>query len=244
MIHIAICDDEKQICTALEAALEKILSKLNIKYEIDIFSSGERLLQMQDMARYSLIFLDICFAESKTNGVAVGKHIRGTLDLQGVSIVYISWEKEYSLQLHEIRPLNFLIKPLEYEKIEQTVTNHLKLSKLLADDFVYKIRHDTFRAKVKDIVYFESSKRKLTMYLSGGKKEVFYATLKDIYQQQLQKFDFLLIHASFAVNCSYISAFLRDSVTLTTGETLPISKMKKSEAEETYFAIMERQGVV
>lgn len=245
VLHVAICDDETQICRELEIALTKILDRLNIMHEIDTYSTGEGLCsKIEAAAHYNLIFLDIEFSKSKINGVEVGKRIRDIYDLQTVSIVYISWEKSYSLQLHEIRPLHFLIKPLKSEELEQVVKTYLKLSGRWADDFVYKIQQDSFRVKVKDIVYIESVKRKLILHLSDGREESFYGALKEVYREQLQKFDFLLTHASYAVNYSYISAFLRNTLVLNTGETLPISKHKKSEVEEAYFAIMERQGVV
>jgi len=245
MLQVAICDDEKQICRELETALVKILGRLDIEHEVEVYHLGETLCaKLENSVHYDLIFLDIEFSKSEINGVEVGKRIRDIFDLQAVSIVYISWEKDYSMQLHETRPLNFLIKPLKDDVIEQVVKKHLKLSGLLADDFVYKIQQDSFRVKVKDIIYLESTKRKLILHLSGGRKEVFYGTLKDVYQEQLQKFDFLLIHVSYAVNYSYVSALLRNTLILTTGETLPISKHKKNEVEEAYFDILERQGVI
>lgn len=246
ILQVAICDDETQVASELEAKLEKIFNKLNVKYEIDIYYTGEMLCsKMESSACYDLIFLDIEFAKSEISGVEVGKQIRDTFERQVVSIVYISWEERYSMQLFEIRPLNFLIKPLEYEKIEQVVQTHLKLLRNWADEFKYKIRNETRREKVKDIVYLESTRRQLNLYLADGRIEVFYGTLKEVFNEQLKKADFLHIHASYVVNYNFISALTRNCVVLSYKEiTLPISKQKKNEVEEAYFAIMERRGVV
>jgi DNA-binding LytR/AlgR family response regulator len=98
--------------------------------------------------------------------------------------------------------------------------------------------------QIKDIVYLESTKRKITLHLTDGRKTEFYGTLKEIYQQQLQKFDFLLIHASFAVNYDYISALKYDEVVLADGvTTLPVSRNKRNEVREAYYAIVERRRV-
>jgi len=245
-LRVAICDDEKQVCSQLETDLRGILAGLNVKHEIDVHSTGEGLCgKMESMAHYDLIFLDIEFAESKINGVEVGRQIRGVYERHAVSIVYISWEKKYSMQLFEIRPLNFLIKPLEYGKVEQVVKTYLKLSGMWVDNFVYKVRQETRRVKVKDIVYLESTNRKITLHLADGRKEAFYGMLKEVYREQLQKFDFLHIHASYAVNYNYVALMARCHVDLTLGKkTLPISKQKKKEVDEAYFAILERRGMV
>jgi len=142
--------------------------------------------------------------------------------------------------LFDIRPLNFLIKPLEFTEIEQVINTHLKLSGFWSRDFVYKIRRDAFRVKVKDIVYLESEKHRLVLHLVDGSKEIFYGTLKKVYQEQLRKFDFILIHASFAVNYDYISELRNDKVVLSCDSiTLPISRHKKKEVKEIYLSIME-----
>ncbi|MDR2589879.1 MAG: LytTR family transcriptional regulator DNA-binding domain-containing protein, partial [Oscillospiraceae bacterium] len=111
-------------------------------------------------------------------------------------------------------------------------------------DFTYKIGHDDFKVQIKDIVYLESKKRKIALHLADGRKMEFYGMLKEIYHQQLQKFDFLLIHASFAVNYDYISALKYDEVVLANGvTTLPVSRNKRNEVREAYYTIVERRRV-
>ena len=246
ILHVAICDDEEQMCTYLEDSLRKILNLMNVNHVIDVYYSGERLCgELKESMVYDLIFLDIEFTKSQINGVEVGNQIRNVYKQNTVSIVYISWEMKYSMQLFEIRPLNFLIKPLEFEKIEQVVKTHLQLSGHHAEDFVYKIRHETFKIKLNNIMFLESINRKIIIHLADGKKEMFYGILKDIYLEQLQKFNFLQIHASYVVNYDHISSMSRTHIHIGSGEiTLPISKQKKKEVDEAYFAILERRGVV
>jgi len=159
------------------------------------------------------------------------------------SIVYISWETKYSMQLFNIRPLNFLIKPLNYEKVEQTVATYLRIAGLWVREFTYKIGHSTHKVQIKDIVYLQSDKRKLILHLADGRKEEFYGTLKEVYQEQLRQFDFIFIHASCIVNYDYIAAAKYDEILLIDGITsLPISQPKRKEVREAYYEIMEKRG--
>ncbi len=112
---VAICDDERRVSAELESILMKILGKLNIKYVIDVYFSGEELCrEMENGAHYNLIFLDIEFSKDSINGLEVGSVIREVHQNNMVSIVYISWEIKHSMKLFDIRPLNFLIKQLKY----------------------------------------------------------------------------------------------------------------------------------
>ena len=260
MIYVAICDDEIKIGAELERALINIFGRLNIKYEIDVFYTGEELCkEMESGTHYDIIFLDIEFARNKINGVETGHLIRDVYQNHLSSIVFISWKKSYALQLFEIQPLNFLVKPLKDEKIEDAVRKHLKISGLWSGVFTYKIGHDIFKVQIKDIIYLENYERKVILHLADGRKEEFYGSLKEIYEEQLKGFDFLFIHASYAVNYDYVTALtfnqvsLLNSKTATLGKetlgkalpvtTLPISKHKKNEARQRYYEIVKRRRV-
>ncbi|MCL2255155.1 MAG: DNA-binding response regulator, partial [Lachnospiraceae bacterium] len=92
MVVVAICDDEIDLGAELERTLIEIFTKLNVKYEIEVFLTGEELCRrMESGSRYDLIFLDIEFAKSEINGVEVGRLIREAQQNHIVSIVYISW---------------------------------------------------------------------------------------------------------------------------------------------------------
>ena len=245
MLNIAICDDDQSICTDLEDKVYTILDGLNVKYEIDVYFSGYKLHEkMSAGIYYDLIFLDISFAENEIDGIEVGKLIREAHNNHTVSIVYISWETKYSMQLFEIHPLNFLIKPLEYDKIEQTIRTYLKISGFLSEEFIYKIGHSIYKEQLKNIMYLESRDRKLILHLTDGRKEEFYGSLRDAYNEQLKRFDFLFIHASYIVNYDHIAVKKYDSIYMSNCRTpLPISQNRRNDVRERYFAIMKRRSV-
>jgi DNA-binding LytR/AlgR family response regulator len=245
LVIVASCDDDAKICAEIESALIDIFGKLNVSHEIDVFFSGEELCRnMEQGAHYDLIFLDIAFAENEINGVEVGKLIRESHQNYTTSIVYISWEKNYALQLFEIQPLNFLIKPVEYEKIEETIRMYMKTAGLLSGVFTYKKGQDTFKVRIKDIVYLESRDRKLILHLADDRTEEFYGSIKEAYTEQLKRFDFLFTHNSYVVNYDYITALKFNQVLLANDETpLPISKHRRNEVREIYYEIMKRRTV-
>jgi len=244
-LRVAICDDERQVCADLEAALRKILAGRGIAHEIDVFRDTEGLRSVMEAGvRYGLIFLDIEFADGEMDGVELGGLIRHAYDRLSTSIVYISWESKYSRALIGNRVLEFLDKPLEYGEIERVTLSHLRLFRIGSEDFVYRTRTETRSVKIADIAYIESANRKLILHLSDGGKRVFYGILKDVYAERLRDADFLHIHASYAVNFCHVKSMARGRVVLSTGATLPISKQKRDDAEDAYFEILERRGAV
>ena len=245
MVTIAICDDEVKIGADLERALIDILGKLNIKYEIDVFFGGaEFVCHLESGMHYDLIFLDIEFDEEEINGVGVGRLIRDSHLNNITSIVYISWEKKYAMQLFSIRPMDFLVKPLECEKIEHVVKTHLNLAGLWARVFAYKKGHNSVKVKINEIAYVESRDRKLILHLVDGREEEFYGSLKEVYEGQLKKLDFLFIHASYLVNYEHVASMKYDQLFLMNRVTpLPISQNKRNAVRERYYEIIKGRRV-
>ena len=243
MVLIAICDDEITIGAELERALLEIFGLQKVECEIDVFFSGEDLCRkMEAGAHYDLIFLDIEFAKDEANGVEVGRLIRDVHQNHLASIVYISWEKKYALDLFDTQPFHFLIKPLERGKTEEVIRKYLKISGLWAGEFTYKKGHDIFKVSIKDIIFLESRDRKLILHLADGRTEEFYGALKEVYNEQLQRFDFLFIHAAYVVNYDYVTTVKYNQLFFAGSEIpLPISPNRKNEVRQRYMEIMKRR---
>ena len=242
-LFIAICDDEIKVGTDLENKLIKIFEKLKINYVIDVYFTTASLHKKMshNSTRYDLIFLDIEFAADKINGIEMGQLIRDNHETQMATIIYISWHMKYAMQLFDIRPFNFLIKPLQEEKIETVLKTYLQLDQLGKSEFTYQINRDTFKTPIKEIVYLENSANQVIIHFADGRKEMFYGVLKNVYIEQLEKFDFIYIHAKYVVNYDHVSLFTYEALTLTTGTILPISQPKRKEVRKIYSAIMRKR---
>ena len=242
MLKIAICDDETEVGAFLERTLIDILNKLKMNANIQIFLTGESLYnKIESSEYYDLIFLDIEFSKNEINGVEVGRLIRDTCNNNTTQIVYISWEKSYSMQLFEVRPMDFLIKPLNFTQIDKTIKTYLRITRSNFDTLTYKKGRDTFDIQIKDIMYLENSKRKIIIYLSNGTQEDFYGSLNDVYSQQLKSLDFLFPHASFAVNYDYITAIKHNLLLIDNLISVPIAQSKRTDVKKKYLSIMKRR---
>lgn len=224
MIRAAICDDENNVCSAIEKMLFKAAMQLNLQLQTDVYYTGERLCERLEAGEYyDIIFLDIEL-EFK-NGVEVGHFIRKKLVNDTVQIAYISGKTHYAMELFKISPIDFLVKPVKYDQLYDVMSKLARIKKIYADTFSYKIGYDTYNEKIKNILYFESNDRKVTIFTFKNTSE-FYGSLDDIYQQ-LKNFGFVIIHRSYLINYNNVKSFKYDSVTMLNGKELKISQSKR-----------------
>ena len=229
MLRIAICDDENSICNQLEEILEGLEKKFSKELQIDIFYSGEELCSyLSQDNHYDIIFLDIELKEM--NGVEVGQVIRDKMLNETTQIIYISGKETYAMELFKVRPLDFIIKPFNYNKIQEVLEIALRIIQRDEKVFQYKVGHTTYNLPIRDIIYFESKNREVIIHTING-SEVFYGRLKNIYED-LNQFKFIHIHKSYLVNYNHIIKLEYHQVNMSNKVILPISQANRKKVRE------------
>lgn len=234
-VNIAICDDEIAICHQLEQHIAEIFSSSKIDYNIEIYTTGDKLCEELKSENFDLIFLDIELPG--INGIQTGSFIRDTLHNEAVQIVYISAVQSYAMELFSSRPLNFLVKPLSFGEVNKVLKTFLRLFKEKEMAFTFKVNGHFHKVAISDILYFESHKRKVTVATSSGSYD-FYDSLKNI-QKQLSTDNFILIHQSILVNFNHIKFFEYESVTMIDGTVLPVSQSRRSQVKKDYLTLIK-----
>ena len=114
MHKIAICDDEKNVCSRLDELIYKFFKDRSERCEVEVWYDSYSLCRQIGEYNPDILFLDIELPNN--NGVYVGKFIRNTLQNDLMNIVYISHKTSYALELFQIHQVNFTEVRCEYGK--------------------------------------------------------------------------------------------------------------------------------
>ena len=234
-MKIVICDDEKSTCAELEDILKDYAVERGRKIHTEVFLRGDTLKEY--LARGEepdVLFLDIRIPA--IDGVEVGVYIREVLENEKICIVYISSKEQYALQLFQNRPFDFLVKPLERQKIFQVLDRIFRVTGKGVRDFEYQNHGSLVRVSWQEILYFQSNGRKISI-ITKGKNHSFYGKLTDL-EIKVPKEMFLKIHKSYLINFNYVSEYNYEWVRMVNGDILNISKRNRAEIRKT---IMERE---
>lgn len=220
MFKIAVCDDEKIQCSELESFIIETGKNNNMKFDIDVFFTGESLQDSLDTERYDIIFLDIELIT--TTGIEIGHNIRDAKEDNNTQIIYVSSKEEYARALFKTRPLDFLVKPIKYEDMEEVLVTAVKLLRNANTCFEFSENRKIVRILVSDILYFETEGRKMHV-VTAAAKHTFYGKKSDV-MRQVSTNDFVMIHNAYLVNYNHVVVYGNNSVELSNGETLPVSQ--------------------
>lgn len=238
MLRIAVCDDDNIICSQIESMLLEISKSISEEIEIETFFSGEELCRFLTEKNYfDILFLDIEL--NKLNGVEVGKIIREEMNNETTQIVYISAKDSYAMELFQVRPLHFLIKPIQKDVLEEVVNKAIKLIVKNNQYFEYKNGITNYLVPFKDIIYFESDGRKVNIIMKF-ENQCYYGKLSEV-EKQLYNQDFILIHKSFLVNYDHVLEYQYDYVKMSDNEILPISQNNRKTVREQLLHRKQRK---
>lgn len=238
MYCIGICDDEWSLGGALERKIIEIGKKMGKKLVVEVFSHGEDLLNFIEAGEYpiDLLFLDIMM--DGMNGVEVGERIREHYQNETMQVVFVSSSEDYYKELFNIRPLNFLKKPVSSEDLENVLKKAFQLDGISGKHYIYHQNRHTYRVPLTDIMYFVSNNRKISFYTKNGAIFEHYGRLQDVLAQ-VKDYYFLQVQQSYVINIRHLLRYGKNNVTMSDGTELPLTQ--RSFAELDAFMLREER---
>ena len=135
----------------------------------------------------------------------------------------------YAMDGFELDAVDYLHKPFAFSRFQTAFAKAVRriegASRPREDNrsLMVKQEYNTVNVPLRSILYIEAMEGNVKIYREDGICTVSRIILKNV-GSQLPEEDFLRIHRSFIVSKSKIKSFNRQSVTLSSGVTLPIGR--------------------
>ena len=219
-------------------ALKILASYISNINGLEIVGQCKNALEALDVLNQhavDVIFLDIKMPK-----------ILGTEFLKNLShppkVIFVTAYRDYAVEGYELDAVDYLVKPVSFERFFKAIT---KLNRMMGKEtisasvdyksnpeaFVYlKVDKDMKKIFVNDIVYIESWKDYIKLFLINGKSLIIKQTITAM-ENLLSEHRFLRVHRSYMVSLKKISGYNGVSVQLDTKE-IPIGRLYKQAVME------------
>lgn len=234
MIKVAVCDDDIATTGRIEDMLCRIAKRNYIPIETEVFWEGEHLSEaVESRNNFDVIFLDIEMGQA--DGITVARKIRETD--KNVLIIYVTSHESYMQESFSARLFRFLVKPVEEKQMEGCLEAAYEEISSADSYFRYSYQRLNCKIPVRDILYFESKRRKVYIVTEKETFE-FYGKLNEIEESlRASKGIFLRIHQSFLINYKHIKGLAYDFVVMDNEKRLSISEDRRKLIGEQYCAM-------
>ncbi len=232
MFTIAICDDNDVFCKELADTVKEHLDSVRVEHEIFIYHSIQNIrYDFLEGIIYDLLFLDIVFDAETESGDELGNFLRNTLRNEYSQIVYVSGKEGFAMKLFDSRPFQFLIKPLEKQKVDTVLDKIIQIQNVGRELFSYNFSAKEYRIELRKILYFRSEGRKIKVICTEGEECFYYGKISDVYKELRDK-KFFSPHKSYIVNYYAVEQWCRNEIIMINGDRVPVSRNKEAEMRE------------
>ncbi len=230
-MRIAIVEDNAQEQKRMAEYIKQYFEKTGKDCQITLFQDGDEIVEYYS-ARWDLIFLDIQM--QRLDGLSTAEKIR-KLD-QDVFLVFTTNMSHYAIKGYAVHALDFLIKPIQYQVLEQLLSQTEKLLKRRMKQFItLPCENGLMRINVSDIYYIEVKNHVLFVYTIQGTYQMRGAISG--MEETLQDHHFFRSKNCYLINLAHVNRVDKGAVLV--GETLlEVARPKQKELMAALTAYM------
>lgn len=233
MLNIAICDNCVEDSRQLRRLVEEILSEYAIRYNLQMFETGEELLCSS--VAFDLIFLDA--ASDGGTGIATGEKLYRAN--RAVKIVFsCQSSQDCEEAVNRSHAFSCIKKPTEKPVLETQFRDFLEawgdaqtawISLGQAAALSAGNEEQMVRLPVRDILYFECQKNGKTIKAVTDRGEFLYQGALGDAEEKMEPFGFAVCSRGILVNLTRIARLEGYEVIMANGVKLPLSQRRNKE---------------
>ena len=234
MIRIAVCDDSPKFLEQVSDMVERWSEQSGIPTEIYRFDNGDALLAKNAVTHMDIIFLDIIMPLQ--SGIDTAKELR--LSDNAVKIIFLTSSPEFALESYEVKAQGYLLKPVNYEKIKETLDECSHSLEKESKNIVLKTAFGYQKLYFHDIEYLEAQNKKVIFYLRTGKTVEAVESLHSLEERLSINDGFFKCHRSYLVYIPNVDHFSMTEIITKTSRSIPIARGYGKAFKDAYFALV------
>lgn len=219
LIKCMVIDDEELARTLLKSYIDKI----DFLELLGDFENPIDALPILKEADVDILFLDIQMPQLK------GTDFAKMIDAK-TKVIFTTAYSEFALEGFELNALDYLLKPIAFERFLQAVNKFKKEESFVDDGMTVKSGYDLHKLKYDEILYVESDSEYVNFF-TADKKIMSHQSLKSL-EKSLPPSIFMRVHRSYIVN--------KQKVTALKGRDLLISKVKIPVSDSYFEAVKSK----
>lgn len=219
MLKIAVLDDEKILCEAIQRKLYSIYQNMHVVVKIDGYSHGRELLyEVDDDTYYDIYFLDIELPDM--SGIELARKLREKSPY--CYIIFLTAYPQFAIEGYDARAYRYLLKDEWEEKVSMTLEKiHEEMSDCTGPAYRIIIGSRYEKIPVSDIYYIHKEGKNVIFETKGGKSSI-RKTLAAVFEE-LPDEEFMYIDRGVIVNLQHVMKRRNKDVYMSNGEVLPVS---------------------
>ena len=174
------------------------------------------------------------------NGIEAARNLRERQE--DTVLIFITGIKDYVFDALDLYAFQYLLKPIDEDKFAEVLERAVREAKKKKEKKCLFIKARNLTLDQSDILYIESRAKKLAIHTAGADKAIEIYAAMDELEGQLGE-EFYRCHRAYIVNMAHITEYDNESITLTNGDRVYLTKKKYGEFVKAYMWFLQNGGV-
>ena len=230
-MRFAICEDETNMQQRLSEAIADWAKSRNVQIDILCYQNAESFLMAWPEVSFDIIFLDIQMRNM--TGIELAECIRKTD--KNMMIVFVTSFSQYVLRGYDVNALHYLIKPVSQAKL-LPILDKAHVIWRSRNNAVLLVSNGTGQIKLPfDGIYYISMLSHIAKIQTEMNAFEIRKTADEL--AALLPDYFIRTHRSYIVNLFKVEYIYKESLLLSNGESLPISRNKSKDVKDAFVKL-------
>jgi two-component system LytT family response regulator len=238
LIQAVLIDDEDNSLEALSILLQRYCPDVQV---VGTAQTVESAIELINRIKPELVFLDIALPDGQ------GFQVLEDVEFTEFEVIFTTAYDQYALKAFDFSALDYPLKPISTEKLQQAVDHYSKIRKEANfGDRVSVLREglssrneriilssmDGFDVyKIADIIRCEANGSYTTFYIKNGQRIVTSKTLNN-FERLLIDLSFVRVHSKHLINLEFVKKYVSGRggyIIFEDGTQVDVSERKKKE---------------
>ena len=230
-MNIAVIDDSIDEARQLAGFISTYCSDTHTCQQTTIFNTAADFLRCWQRGSFDLIFIDI-FLRNETSGIRIAERVRR--DDDSCTIVFTTSSTDFALKGYEVRALDYMVKPIRYDKFSQTMEYFLSVSRRKQSHYI-EVKESRIMQKIPidSILYTDYSNHYIQIHLPDKTVRT-YMRFEDFSKLLLCYPRFLCCYRNCIINMDRVVEMEKNEFLLATGDRIPISRSMRLAIHQQY----------
>ena len=223
MIRIAIVEDNPADAGKLQEYIDRFCEDYRIHAQTEIFQNGDDFVKNYTKI-WNLILLDI--EMPGIDGMETAKKIRE--QDEETFLVFVTNMAQYAIRGYEVEAFDFVVKPVQYAPFCMKMQKLLNMMRMRQKKYLtVNQANGVSRVFLQEIIYVEVCNHKLFFHTERGEVEG-RGSLGQL-EKDMEGSTFARCNSGYIVNLRNIKSIEKDTVIMSNGDRLPVSRARKKE---------------
>jgi DNA-binding LytR/AlgR family response regulator len=235
-MRLAIVDDESAYRRHIVEMIDSVYGKSEVSCYL--YSDGSELIRsFENGFKLDAVFLDIEMKD--VDGMTAAKKIREYS--KDIPVIFLTSHTELAMDGYEVDAFRFLGKPLNEDKLRETLTDLEKKLKVDEKIVLHKDGEEIIYP-VSNLIYVEASNNSVRFCFRGDNVELRMKFADAIRLVDDASSDFIKIHRSYYINLAHVKKLSATDVILDNNEVLPVARSASADAKKRLLEFIRRNS--